>query len=395
MRFPDSARRARLGRRHGLNPAHRLDDPVEVARALVALHATDPSTVHLAVAARMHDPVVADVERALYDDRSLVKQLAMRRTLFAFPVQALPAVWGSASARVAAQQRAQLTRDLERHGVSDDGAGWIERARAAVLERLSGGEELTAKQLREELPELHGRTKAVEGSRWYVADLPFAPRLLTLLGAEHHIVRGSNEGHWRTSRPRWTLTETWLGALPDPLPAAEGYAALVRAWLRAFGPGTEADLVWWLGATKASVRAALVAVDAHPVTLDSGATGFLLPGDDAVDEEPGEPWATLLPTLDPTLMGWRERDFYVAPELVPHLFDSNGNGGTTAWLNGRVVGCWVQDDGGRVRVLPCTPITSAAAELLDAEADRLTGFLDGVVISNVYKSRMMKGETLP
>ena len=50
MRFPDSARRARIGRRHGLNPAHRLDDPLGVAQALVALHATDPSTVHLAVA---------------------------------------------------------------------------------------------------------------------------------------------------------------------------------------------------------------------------------------------------------------------------------------------------------------------------------------------------------
>ena len=395
MRFPDSARRARIGRRHGLNPAHRLDDPLGVAQALVALHATDPSTVHLAVAARMHAPVVADVERVLYDDRTLVKQLAMRRTLFAFPVQDLPAVWGSAAERVAAQQRAQLTRDLERHGVSDDGAGWIEQARTAVLERLSGGAELTAKQLREELPELHGRTKAVEGSRWYVADLPFAPRLLTLLGAEHHIVRGRNDGHWRTSRPRWTLTETWLGGLPDPLPVAEGYAALVRAWLGAFGPGTEADLVWWLGATKAAVRAALMAVDARPVTLDSGATGFLLPGDDVVDEEPGEPWVALLPTLDPTLMGWRERDFYVEPALVPHLFDSNGNGGTTAWVDGRVVGCWVQDDDARVRVIPCAPIGATHRALLDAEADRLTAFLDGVVISNVYKSRMMKGEPLP
>ncbi len=395
MHFPDSARRARLGRRHGLNPAYRLDDPVGVGRAIGALHATDPSTVHLAVAARMHDPVVADVERALYDDRTLVKQLAMRRTLFAFPAEDLPAVWGSASERVAVQQRTQLTRDLERHGVTDDGAAWIARARAAVLERLSGGAELTAKQLREELPELHGRTKAVEGSRWYIADLPFAPRLLTLLGAEHRIVRGRNEGHWRTSRPRWTLTETWLGALPDPLPAAAGYAALVRSWLAAFGPGTEADLVWWLGGTKAAVRAALAAVDARPVTLDSGATGFLLPGDDAVDDEPGEPWVALLPTLDPTLMGWRERDFYVEPALVPHLFDSNGNGGTTAWADGRVVGCWVQDDDARVRLLPCAPLGTAHRELLDAEAERLTAFLDGVVISNVYKSRMMKGEPLP
>ncbi len=395
MRFPDSARRARLARRHALHPAHRLDDPTEIARALVAYHATDASTVHLAAAARLRRPEVEVVERALYGDRSVVKQLAMRRTLFGFPVEALPAVWGSASERVAVQQRALLSRDLERHGVCDDGAGWIERASTAVLERLSGGEELTARQLREQLPALHGRTKVTTGSRWDIADVPFAPRLLTLLGAEHRIVRAHNEGHWRTSRPRWTLIESWLDAVPDPLPAADGYAWLVRAWLTAFGPGTEADLVWWLGATKTSVRAALRAVDAFEVTLDSGVTGYLLPGDDVVEDEPGDRWAALLPTLDPTTMGWRERDFYLAPDLAPHLFDSNGNGGTTAWVDGRIVGCWVQDDDGRVRVLPCAPISTADAELLQVEADRLTTFLDGVVISNVYKSRMMKGEPLP
>ncbi|MFT3970064.1 MAG: winged helix DNA-binding domain-containing protein [Micropruina sp.] len=394
MRFPDSARRARLARRHALHPAHRLDDPTDVARALVAYHATDASTVHLAAAARLRSPGVEGVERALYDDRTVVKQLAMRRTLFGFPVEALPAVWGSASERVAVQQRAQLSRDLERHGVCDDGDRWIARASSAVLERLAGGEELTARRLREELPALHGRTKVITGTRWDIADVPFAPRLLTLLGAEHRIVRAHNEGHWRTSRPRWTLTENWLGAVPEPLPAVEGYQWLVRAWLTAFGPGTETDLVWWLGATKTAVRAALAAVDAVAVTLDSGATGYLLPGDDLIEEEPDD-WAALLPTLDPSLMGWKERDFYVAPILVSHLFDSNGNGGTTAWVNGRVVGCWVQDDDGRVQVIPCAPLTQAHSALLAAEADRLTAFLDGVVISNVYKSRLMKGETPP
>lgn len=147
MRFPDSARRARLARRHALHPEHRLDDPVAVGRALVAFHATDASTVHLAAAARLRHPTVSAVEQALYDDRALVKQLAMRRTLFAFPVEALPAVWGSASGWSPSSSAIQLTRDLERDGVADDGARWINRARAAVLERLADGSERSARQL--------------------------------------------------------------------------------------------------------------------------------------------------------------------------------------------------------------------------------------------------------
>ena len=38
----------------------------------------------------------ADVDRALYDDRTLVKHLAMRRTLFAFPREVLDAAQGGA-----------------------------------------------------------------------------------------------------------------------------------------------------------------------------------------------------------------------------------------------------------------------------------------------------------
>lgn len=395
MRFSDQARRDRLARRHALHPVHRLDDVTDVARAMVALHATEPSTVHLAIAARLNEPTVDRVESALYEQRGLVKQLAMRRTLFAFARELLPAVWGSASARVALQQQLQLGRDLERHGLTDDGPGWVERGRAAVLDRLAGGHALSAARLRAELPAIDGRTVVVEGAtRWQLTNVPFAPRLLTVLGAEHSIVRGRNEGHWRTSRPAWTLMDDWLGEQLSPLSSEEGYAHLVRQWLWTFGPGTEADLVWWLGSTKAAVRAALRNVQAVPVTLDSEDTGFVLPGDDTPDE-PVEDWVALLPVLDPTLMGWKARDFYLDPALVPLLFDSNGNGGTTAWVNGRVVGCWVQDADGRVLVIESVPQPARHRAMLQAEAERLTAFLDGVVISNVYRSQLMKGEPLP
>ena len=122
--------------------------------------------------------------------------------------------------------------------------------------------------------------------------------------------------------------------------------SVVRHWLWTFGPATEADLVWWLGSTKSAVRRALSDVDAVQVTLEDGSTGWVLPADTADLEAPpqDEPWVTLLPTLDPTTMGWRERAFYLDRAHTPYLFDSAGNAGTTAWVNGRIVGCWVQDD---------------------------------------------------
>ena len=99
--------------------------------------------------------------------------------------------------------------------------------------------------------------------------------------------------------------------------------------------------------------------------------------------------------LDPTLMGWKERDFYLDPEHVPYLFDSNGNGGTTAWWNGRVVGCWVQDDAGVVRVVLREDVGAEAVRALETEAARLTAWLDGIRISSVYASLQMKSAMLP
>jgi hypothetical protein len=386
---PDAERRARMARRHAIAPQHRLADPVAATRAMTVLHSTEPPTPYLSVHARVEGVTRADVDRALYDDRTLVKQLAMRRTLFVFPRELLPAAWGSASERVAGTERRRIARDVERAGIAADGHAWLDTARARVLAHLEHHPEgLVAADLRGLFPELATHVEVSAGSRWNHT------RLLTHLGLTADVVRGRNGGHWRISRPVWVPMAQWLGERPAPLSHDEGYAALVGRWLRTFGPGTEADLVWWLGATKTAVRRALADVGAVTVALESGDRGWLLP-DDLEPEAPVEPWAALLPVLDPTLMGWRQRDWYLDPAHVPYLFDTNGNGGTTAWWDGRVVGCYVQDAAGVVRVVLRDDPGARARAALDVEAERLTGWLAGESVNSVYASRQMREAMLP
>src|SRR5690606_7535271 len=305
-------------------------------------------------------------DAAMYEERTLVKQVAMRRTLFVFPRDLLPAALGSASARVSAEQRRLIGRDVEKHAVADDGAAWLDAAADAVLARLAESGPLSARELRAQLPELTGAI-TVNLDKKYGGTFQIAPRVLTMLGTEGRIVRGPNAGPWRTNRPTWTLMETWLGERPAPLPMDEGYAELVRRWLHTFGPGTVEDVQWWLGSTKGAVRTALATLRAVEVSLDGGQVGWVLP-DDLEPVAAPEPWAALLPTLDPTLMGWKGRGFYLDPEDVPYLFDTNGNGGNTAWWDGRVVGAWVQDDDGAVRVILRRDVGAEAEAALDAEA---------------------------
>ncbi|KRE39193.1 hypothetical protein ASG73_02285 [Janibacter sp. Soil728] len=391
----DRERRARLAVRHGLHPDHRASDPVTAAEAVVCLHATEAATVHLAVGARTTGIAPVDVETSLYEDRSLVKQLAMRRTLFAFPRDLLPAALGLALSRLAPEQRRLIARDAARHGIAEDGDAWLDAAGGAVVSRLTGSAPLSARALREELPELSGAITLNEDKR-YGGTFNLAPRVLTWLGAEGRITRGANAGHWRLSKPAWTLLPDWLGETVTPLPLDEAYALLVRRWLSQFGPGTVEDVQWWLGATKGATRAALAAVGAVEVALERDRTGWVLPDDlDPVAEV--SPWAALLPTLDPTTMGWKQREVYLDPAHRELLFDSFGNGGSTAWWDGRIVGAWVQDDDGVVSVVECpgTDLGGEGRSALALEAQRLTAWLDGVRITNVYSSRLMKGEALP
>jgi len=365
-------RRARLMRRHRLIVDTAATTPVEAAEAVVALHATTPATVYLSAWARMPGFDVPDMDRALYDDRTLVKQLAMRRTLFAFPRPALADAVSAVGQRVAASERTNMLRDLRRSDEFPDPEGWIAKARAAVAGALVDGRTATSTELRKELPELAGSVSRGSGTRWAVV-AQMGPRILNHMSAAGEVVRGPNDGNWMRSRPRWTSMSDWLG---EPLPVKDpdtGHRELIRRWLRQFGPGTETDIVWWLGSTKTAVRKALSALEVVEVDLDDGSIGYVLP-DDLGDVEAPPPAAVLLPELDPTVMGWKQRDWYLGPH-GPHLFDSNGNGGQTVWWDGRIVGGWHQRPDGSIGTHLLEELNHAANKAITRRAAELGEWL--------------------
>jgi len=379
-------RRTRLARRHRLAPGERAGHVVEAARSVVCLHATDPATIYLSAWARVPEMTVADLDRALYAERSLVKHLAMRRTLFVLPREVMGDAQAGASDRVAGAERRRVVREVERVGLHPDGEAWLAEASREVLAALSGGRQASSSELRREIPLLEGSIAYGEGKPWG-GNLPIGPRVLTVLSAAGRIVRASNAGAWFTSRPLWASMEDWLGEEPAAPPEAEGVARLVERWLRAFGPGTAGDLKWWLGSTVKAVSRALADVGAVEVDL-GGRTGYLLP-DDLDPADPVEPWAALLPPLDPTTMGWYERGWYLGP-YKEQIFDTSGNGGPTVWWDGRIVGGWRQDDGGAVVPQMLEDIGADGLAAVEREADRLTEWLGGVRVLPRFPSPLFR-----
>jgi Winged helix DNA-binding domain len=382
--FTVAERRARLARRHFLvGQAGSIDSLVA---DLVGLHATDPATPYLSLWARLSDFAVADLDAELYGRRTLVKHLAMRRTLWAVRAEDLPLIQSGASDRVADNERRRLVADAQKAGITDDGDTWVDTACAAVLRHLAEHGAASAKELRAALPELAGRYDYAPGKRWG-GETPLAPRVLTVLSVRGDIVRGPNDGAWTVSRPRWTPMADWLAARPGAATPEVARAELVRRWLRAFGPATVTDIKWWFGNTLTWARQALRDIDAVEVDLD-GRPGFALPDD--LDSEPDvDRWCALLPGLDVTTMGWFDRDWYVG-EHRSQVFDTNGNGGPTAWWNGRIVGAWGQDADGRVELRLLEDVGRDGKRALIQRADELTEWAAGVRVSPRFPSPLSK-----
>ncbi|MEP6759004.1 MAG: winged helix DNA-binding domain-containing protein [Actinomycetota bacterium] len=381
----DEQRRARLGTRHAL--ATRVDTVEAVAAAMVGLHATDPATVYLATRARMPTFADTELEDALYDRRSLVRMLGMRRTMFVVPIDLAAVMDAACTKALAPPQRRRLIAMLEEQGVARDGARWLRRVERATMSALHERGEATASELVTMVPDLGKKLTFGEGKAWG-AEVGVSTRVLFLLATDGVIVRGRPRGSWLSSQYRWVPTDTWLGAPLDQLDRGTASAELLRRWLFAFGPATVTDIRWWTGWTAAQTKATLASVDTAAVALDDGAPAFLL-ADDTEPLATPEPWVALLPSLDSTVMGWKERDWYLG-EHASSLFDRNGNAGPTVWADGRVIGGWGQGADGSIAVALLERVDRATRARVRQEQTTLAECLGDIRIIPRFRTPLEK-----
>ncbi len=387
-RIEVAERRARLGLRHHLAPVARADSAVEVARDLVGLHGTDPASVFMAASARMRAANIGAIEQALYDRRVLVRMLGMRRTMFVVPVELAPIVQAACTRAIAVAERRRLVQLLEQGGVAGDAAGWLEQVEQATVRALVARGEATAAELSEDEPRLRAQLLLAEGKP-YQARQNVATRVLSLLAADGRIIRGRPRGSWTSTQYRWAPIQAWLPGGMATWPVEAARVELVRRWLAAFGPGTAADLKWWTGWTAGEVRRALTGVGPVEVELDEGQTGLVL----ADDLEPvgiAEPWVALLPALDPTVMGWSGRGWFLG-EHGPALFDRSGNAGPTVWWDGRVVGGWAQRADGEIAFRLLEDVGADAVAAVQAAAERLGTWLGKVRVTPRFRTPLERG----
>ena len=344
----------------------------------------------LSLRARLDPFAVADLEDALYERRTLLRILAMRRTMFVVPLDLAAVMDAACTKALVPGERRKLVAMLPRRPASpDDVDAWIERVGAETLAALRERRAAPGE------PADEARAGPRAGSSgWPSASRTRAPsgvstRVLFLLSTEGRIARARPLGSWLSSQYRWVPMADWIGELPgrrrprrrEPSWSGGGCGRTGRA-PSTTSPGGRSgprrDVT-----RRAGRRRRRRGHDRHRRRSRGAGVGARRRprrhAAEAAAPDGLEPVA-LLPGLDPTIMGWKERGWYLGPHRAP-LFDRNGNAGPTVWVGGRAVGAWSQRAGGEVVTRLLEAVRARAAERIDAAAERLTAWMDGVRVT--------------
>ncbi|HEX7276321.1 MAG TPA: winged helix DNA-binding domain-containing protein [Acidimicrobiales bacterium] len=347
-------------------PAARSDLCGVVSRAC-GIQAQVLSAAELALSARIPDLRVADVRSALWEHRSLVKTYGPRGTIHLLAAADLPLYM--ASLRDHPFWRAEAI--LATVGLDPAHADALVGAFADALDgRRLTRDELAAAVGRRLGPSVEERMR----SNWGTLLRPAAFAGLLCFGPSVG------------SRVTFVRADQWVdGWPPVPPDATAATTELVRRFLAAYGPVSEAELGDWLsvdarpflGALGAQVETVTIEGDRPPRwRLVDALAGSPLP--------PPTPTLRLLPQYDSYVLGHRQRERLVPPAAKARIaLDPKGRlehvvGVSVLLVDGVVGGLWWRKATARrlaVTVEPTTTLEPAHLRQLDAEVARIAAFL--------------------
>lgn len=259
---------------------------------------------------------------------------------------------------------------------------WLADVEDATERALKARGSATAQQLSEDEPRLRQQLLMAKGKP-YEAIANVTSRVLFQLAVDGRIVRGRPRGSWISSQYFWSTMADWLPRGLAEWDADAARVELARKWLYAYGPAPIADLRWWTGWTAGQTKKALAAI--RPVEVDLGGVPGIVLADDLEPVAKPEPWVALLPGLDPTPMGWLEREWYLGAHKEP-LFDRTGNIGPTVWSDGRIVGGWAQRPDGEVVHHFLEDVGADVERAVAAEANHLAGWFGDVRVTPRFRT---------
>jgi hypothetical protein len=340
---------ARRMARHALTePATDLG-PAEVAGVLCGAHAQVLSAAELSIGRRIAGATRADIQRALWQDRTLVKTFGPRGTVHLLSTADLPMWTGALSA---------LPSSVPAHPEPVRfSAEQAEEVIAAIGDALADTE-LTVDELTEQIVD---RTGPWAGERTMEAFQDRWPRWRQLTSTAAHrgvLCFGPNRGRKVT----YTNPHRWLpGFRPDDADVA--LRSLVTRYLYAYGPATSQQFAKWLSIPpqRAVELFGQLAGELEQVKVD-GAPGWTLAGDTGTPAQPHR-GIRLLGYFDAYVVASQPRERLYPGAAATRALSPAGQAGNYPVLlvDGVVGGVWHQRRSGRRLAITVEPLGELSA----------------------------------
>jgi hypothetical protein len=341
-----------------------------VASKLCGLHAQVLSSAVLTLWARVEELDRYAVQRALWQDRTLVKTWAMRGTLHLVPSDDLP-LWHAALSTSRRYRKPGLWR---RFGLTLEE---LDRLTESIGDALSG-----SVMTREELAQKVGQ---LTGSRKLAAKVGYGSwgTILKPAAMTGRLCFGPSVGQ----RVRFTRPSSWVASLAPSMDSEAATAIVTRRFLSAYGPATYHDLArWWGGGGVSTARQWIAALGEEVRSVDlAGEQAWMLAVDaqEARDLPPIRS-VRLIPAFDQYVIGASRHAEHLLPgDLRSRVYRQQGWISPVLLVNGFIHGVWHQEkikgSRGDIVIEPFLKVPAWTRSGAEEEAERLAAFLGGTL----------------
>ena len=350
---------------HGLAPRVGFQEAV---RRIIGVQAQVMSAAELALWARVDGLRPADVQAALWQERSLVKTWAMRGTLFLFAAEDLPLV---VAARNAQASRYWMTY-FASYGIFEPEY----QALLAAIPQVLGDKPMTREQLAVAVATHTGIDQLLlmlTESSWGTAFKPSA------FGGD--LCFGPTQGR----NIAFVRPSAWLGGWREIAPDV-ALEEIIRRYISVYGPATPQDFSrWWGGAAlpaKKTFKALEAEGELEAVDVDGWQAFALRSSLEPIESLSASGVVRLLPMFDSYVHGLLDCDPLLPSAFRRLVFRPQAWISAVVLVDGLIRGLWehkIKRSNTLVTVRMFTAPTARVRKVIAAEAERLNDFLDTTV----------------
>lgn len=177
----------------------------------------------------------------------------------------------------------------------------------------------------------------------------------------------------RSPKPVWTTPQGWLNT--EVIEEEAPPHAVIRRYLRAFGPASLPDISSWSGVTNFKKPLTEMADELVTYKDEEGVVLYDLAGLEVMSPDMEAP-VRFMPMFDNALLGHKNRRRIVGDEERALLATQNGMPASAFLVDGFVAGMWNAKDG-QIQLAEFRPLSKSERQAIEDEAAKMSVFWTG------------------